>query len=222
MDVCCWPYYEIYFNTSSVIFKGGEMELILVRHGESIANTKQLYCGWLETELTDKGINQGKKVGKYLKCQKIDKIFSSSSKRALDTAININRELYFPVKEIEIEEDLRELYFGLFEGKTYKEICNEYKEEADKWFNDYINYSTPQGESLKDLALRSKAFLNKIKKEEGRILCITHGGTIKVILSELLGLDLKCFWSLQIDQCCVVKFNIVDGYAILKELRNDI
>jgi alpha-ribazole phosphatase len=61
-------------------------ELILIRHGETDINKKQLYCGWNEAELNDRGIKEAERLKDVLAGEKIDVIYSSDLRRSLHTA----------------------------------------------------------------------------------------------------------------------------------------
>ncbi len=85
-------------------------KIILVRHGESIANAKGISQGnrnkWMDTSLTKKGKEQAKKLAERLKEEKIEVIYSSDLKRAKETAEEINK---FHNLKIKFDKRLRDL-----------------------------------------------------------------------------------------------------------------
>jgi len=85
-------------------------KIILVRHGESIANAKKMSQGkqdeWIDTHLSEKGVEEAKKVALRLKKEKIDIIYSSDLKRAVETAEEINK---FHNVQIKFDDRLRDI-----------------------------------------------------------------------------------------------------------------
>ena len=149
------------------------MKLILIRHGETIANTKDILAGICDTALSKKGISQAKKLGKRLEKTKIDKFYSSPSKRALQTGketlkFHKNRELHHIY-------GFHERSAGNWEGKNEKQL----------------NYEKPPKnyEFDKKIMKRIKPFLKELykKHKEQSIILFAHHDTNKAILGYLLG-----------------------------------
>lgn len=195
------------------------MRIILVRHGETEANHKGIYSGWTNYDLTTKGKKQAEKLGKILKNENIDDIFVSPLKRVKDTAQVIANELD---KDINIIESLKELGFGIFEGKTNKELQTEYKEDYDKWVNDYINYKIPEGESLQELYDRVDEFLKTLTNTDKTYLVVTHGGVIRTIITILLNMDLEKMWNFKTSPGSLIEIEYNDGFGVLTKLLNTI
>ncbi len=193
------------------------LKLILVRHGETKANAHGIYSGWTNYDLTSKGEAQIKKVAELLKDEDIDIIYSSPLQRALTTAKAIAERLN---KEIVTNEKMKEFNFGIFEGKTNKEISTQFKKEYENWTSDYINYRIPQGECLKDLYDRVNEFINDLKSSDKTYLIVTHGGIIQAVITILLDIDLNKIWSFRIRPGCLVEIEWNDGIGILNKLLN--
>lgn len=195
------------------------MKLIMVRHGETEANVSGIYSGWTNYSLTAKGEKQVKKVVEYLKHENIDVIYSSPLDRALKIAKAIADETN---KDIEIVDSLREINFGIFEGKTHEEIKRDHKDEYKNWSEDYVNYRVSQGESLRDLHDRINEFVNELKKtnEDKTYLLVTHGGTIGVLITILLGLDMEKMWNFKIPPGSVAEIEYNQGFGVLAKLIN--
>ncbi|WP_425446713.1 alpha-ribazole phosphatase [Dethiothermospora halolimnae] len=188
------------------------MKLILLRHGETMANKNKRYSGWTDYDLTEKGKKQVDAGIEKIIGEDIDYIYSSPLKRTLYTANIIGSKFN---KEVKVDNRLKELNFGIFEGKTYKEIRNEYKEESKRWIDDYVNYRIPEGESLMDVHSRIANFLGEIKNTDKTYVVVTHSGVIGVILTTLLDLKLEKMWNFKIDPGCVVKMEYNDGFGVL-------
>lgn len=192
------------------------MKLILIRHTESIGNYEKKYIGWSESDLTDKGIDDIKKVEELIKSLEVDKIYSSPSKR---TMLIANRLSLLLKTEVETKEDLRELNFGIFENKTYKELLDLYPIEIKKWSDDYVNYVIPKGENLFSMHKRVIRFINNLaNKGDGTYIIVSHGGTIQSIITHILDLKIEDRWKFKINNGTLVELEYKNGYGILKEI----
>lgn len=190
------------------------LEIIFVRHGESELNKQGLYCGWSNSFLTEKGLNQAEAVGKKLANEKIDLIITSDLDRCLMTAQTINK---FQGAEIVKETALKELNFGDWEGRSYNEICREYPKKANEWQKDYIYFRMPKGESLHEMHQRVNIAFNKIveKYKTGKILIVAHSGVIRSILSQLICGNIECCWKFKIDNCSITRLQFIEGYPVI-------
>ena len=179
-------------------------KLILIRHGETDYNLQRKYCGFSDPPLNKKGILQAEKLTDRLRGIKIDKIYSSDSKRACETA-----NIIFIDNLIEALQDFREMNFGVFEGLRYDEIIKKYPRLYKNWSNNPAKVKIPQGETLRDLGERVKKRLSFILSQHGnrKVALITHGGPIRVILCDALKLDLNSFWKIKQD---IATLNVID------------
>ncbi len=193
-------------------------DVIFVRHGESIMNKEKLFCGWTDSQLTDKGRNQAMEVAKKLKKEKMDLIISSDLKRCLDTARIINGNNN---SNILLETGLRELNFGQWEGLSYEDIKIKYPKEAKGWEQDYIDFPIPKGESLRMMYTRAnKAFEKLIRDNSGKnILIVSHAGIIRGILSKQICGNIEGYWKFKIINCGIVRMEFVDGFSVLKGIN---
>ncbi len=164
--------------------------LILIRHGETDYNLESRYCGFSDVPLNNKGIWQAERLADRLKGVRIDRAYSSDLKRAYQTA-----KLVFKNNSIDKLSDFREMNFGLFEGLRYEEIIKEYPVLYRNWIEDPMKVEIPGGEGLKDFSERINERLSFIlSQHKGEtVAIITHGGPIRVILSEALRSDSSNF-----------------------------
>lgn len=145
------------------------MKLILVRHGETEANAKSLVQGGgSDYPLTEKGIEQAKKVSEFLKDEKIDLAYSSDLKRAVSTANEILK--HHKVELIKTKE-LREVHAGDLEGKK--------TQAGEKVFS--ATFKAKGGESLLEARERLSKFYDSIK-EDKNILLVGHGASFGALL----------------------------------------
>lgn len=167
--------------------------LILIRHGETPHNRDKRYQGHRDTSLTREGKRQTREIALRLRDEPLDAIYSSDLKRTRYMAEVINS--YHSLKT-NILPELREIDFGDWEGKTYNEIQREWKGLLSGWEKEPSKIKIPRGESIKDLAERIRSTIKKIisKHPDQRIAIITHGGPIRIILMDALGLGLDDWW----------------------------
>lgn len=180
------------------------MKLLLVRHGETVENSKGIIQGHLPGKLSDKGVLQAKKLGLRLKNEKIDAIYSSDLFRAVETCNEIS--VFHNDIPINFTEELREVDMGVNQGKTNEEL---------DWKRDFkTNYIAPEGgESTEELYDRAERFLQYLldKYEDKTVLVVTHGGTIKAFLSVLFGISKAKVFSVDYQQNTGLSFFEIDN-----------
>lgn len=165
------------------------MKLILLRHGETEANKKELIMGQTDDPLTDRGVQQAKKAALRLKDEKLDRIYVSDLKRAMDTAKEVIA--YHPDVEVVYEPLLRETHGGEFEGTPYGSIARA----AEKAGIPREEFKPKGGETIKEFKARVLKFIDLITaKEKGKtILVVTHGGVIGNIITHLFKAEQENF-----------------------------
>ena len=154
--------------------------LIFIRHGESEGNKNSRFNGNLDLLLTDTGRIQASKTAEYLDNYKIDKVYASDLKRALETAEIIAKRQNLDVIK---EKALREIFGGDFEGKIYSDLNKLYPVEFDMWLHDLGNCRCPNGESIRELLHRFNTKIKEIAAENrGKTILIgTHAMPIRVM-----------------------------------------
>lgn len=175
------------------------MNIYLVRHGETEQNKRKNFYGKLDVELNEKGEEQSYKVGEFLKNVGFNKIYISDRKRTKETVekiLDMNKFYENKKSIIHKDERINEIDFGLFEGKSYEEICSLYPKEQKEWERDWKNFSPPEGESAVEFYNRVESFMKHIQKEEeGDYLIVTHGGVIRMIYSYILENNMDFYWN---------------------------
>ena len=156
------------------------MKLILVRHGETESNVKELVQGHTPVPLNEKGLLQARKVALRLKKEPIDVIYSSDLMRARQTSTEIARFHKAPL-----------IYSKLIEERKFGKLAglprDEYKRLRDSSGLPKYLYRPPEGENYTDLSKRVKEFLSMVKKKHGRqnVLVVSHGGIIRTFVALL-------------------------------------
>ena len=194
------------------------MNVILVRHGETTANVKRLFCGHTDAELTEKGINQAKEAYEKLKSYDFELVFSSDLRRAYNTAEIINSDKRLKINRV---PELREINFGEFEGHTFDEIMSKDDKFKKGYFHDNWSYRFPNGESLEEMNHRIITAYRNILKENNdkNILMVLHAGVIRGILANEISDNYKSYWKYDIENCGITRIKYYNDMAILKEMN---
>lgn len=169
-------------------------KIFLTRHGQTIWNLEGRMQGWLDSSLTELGVNQAQWFGRKIKDMGIDVIYSSSSGRAVDTADIINR--YIGV-DINLSDDLREIGLGKLQGLTQEEIKVKYPDEYNDYYNDPVNYiPVGDGETFNELLMRVQRKFTRIIDEncDKNILVVTHTMVIKMLICMIKNQGIERFW----------------------------
>ncbi len=163
------------FSELSQFLPSGTNNYVLVRHGEALQNIENIINGNPKNKdefpLTSKGKSQAKLVAQKLSKlkNKIDLIVASDFLRTKETAEIIAKKL--KIKEIVYDKRLREVYTGDFDGSDVKNYHEYFSSLEEKFMKP-----TPNGESLRDLALRQYEFVKAFEKKykDKTILVVGH------------------------------------------------
>lgn len=166
-------------------------KFIMIRHGNSMANSRKEFGGQCDYALTDLGRLQAEKCAEALKNESIyhiDKLYASDLRRAYDTAVPIAQALDL---EIIPTKRFREIYAGKWEGMPFVEIEKEYSEDYKIWRTDIGRARCTGGESVKELYERILSALDEIASENpGKTVCIaTHATPIRSVCAAATGVD---------------------------------
>ncbi len=175
----------------------------MIRHGETESNKERRYLGWSESPLSGLGLRQAEAVGNFLASQGIDELYCSDLKRALHTARVIGAGC--GLKPV-ITPLLREIHFGQWEGLTFDEIEKEWGSAISHWLDDPFHKEAPGGESLKDVCDRMREFLtavSEVASDGKRVVAVSHGGSIRALLYNILNLKHSAFWDIKIDNASI-------------------
>lgn len=169
------------------------MRLYITRHGETEWNKAGKMQGWQNSNLTEKGIANAKKLGESLKDIEFDCIYSSPLGRALDTAKYIRGS---KTTQIILKDSLKEMGFGCWEGVDHNEVERLYPVQRHNFWSKPHLYEPVDGESYQQLISRVEALLKEVTgdKSAGNVLIVTHAAVKKAIYSILKGLPLEEFW----------------------------
>ena len=153
----------------------------LIRHGLTEANDQGIYIGRTDYPLSAKGESELCSKMEMYEYPSVQRVYSSPLRRCTETA-----EILFPDADTQIVEDLIELNFGEFEGKSVDELIN--RDDYKEWLKGGLENRPPKGESMEELCVRTYKALNEIVMDmmnDGITHCavVTHAGIISNMLS---------------------------------------
>lgn len=194
-------------------------KLILVRHATTKDNINGNLSGHIDSDLSDLGNTQILKLNKFLEKENIDCIYTTTSTRTKNTIKDIAKSKNLNIVE---SDKLKEINFGDFEGMNFEYIKNSFPEEFEKIIQNEFEYKYPNGESLVDSYNRVCKELNYIleSNKEKTILICAHAGTIRNIISYLIGNTHEYHWNFKIDNASISIIDIVDGFPVIQTLNN--
>lgn len=218
------------------------LKLLLLRHGESVWNEKNLFTGWVDVALSKKGESEAKRAGELFRVQSLlpDIVHTSLLKRAINTAeiaLNESDRHWIPVRR---SWRLNERHYGALQGKNKAETLelygeeqfllwrrsfdvpppeidndNKYSQAADPRYAELGN-SIPKTECLKDVIHRIMPYWeNSIVPDLrlGKIVLVTaHGNSLRALIKHL---D-------KINDSDIANLNVPTGIPLLYELNDDL
>ncbi len=193
--------------------------LILIRHGQTVWNKIGKYQGQADIELSELGLEQAAQLGKNFPYTDVKAVYASSLKRAMDTGRAVADR--FGLEVVGCDE-LREIYFGDWEGLTYDEIHDGWPEAHEGLFNRPDITVCPNGEGFAQVQERAVAKLQELlKKHEGETFVIAaHGGVNRTILCYALGLPVQYMWNIRQDNTAVNVISFYEGGKRTVDLMN--
>ncbi|MEQ4719712.1 bifunctional RNase H/acid phosphatase [Nonomuraea sp. B19D2] len=195
--------------------------LLLLRHGETELSVERRFSGRGDAELTPNGLAQAAAAAERLSREpyRPDVIISSPLKRARQTAEAVAQRTGL---DIEVDEDLRELDFGAWEGHTFTEVQRHWPAELAAWLAD-PETAPPGGESFASTARRVQAAGERlVERYEGKtILAVSHVTPIKMLLRLALMAPLESLYRMHLDLACLSLVEYyADGPAVVKSFND--
>ncbi|HEX2337900.1 MAG TPA: 2,3-bisphosphoglycerate-dependent phosphoglycerate mutase [Hyphomicrobiaceae bacterium] len=169
--------------------------LVLVRHGESEWNKLNLFTGWKDPDLSDKGVAEAHKAGQLLKAQalRFDIAFTSDLKRAQRTLDIMLDELGQTGLKTLVDRRLNERDYGQLAGLNKDEARKKWGEKQVQIWRRSFDVPPPGGESLQDTAARVLPYYKAQIWPEvaaGRnVLVAAHGNSLRALIMQLEGLS---------------------------------
>jgi 2,3-bisphosphoglycerate-dependent phosphoglycerate mutase len=167
-------------------------KLFVFRHAETTDNSRGIFSGWRDAELTLKGLSQAREIAEQLRRDKIDYAFTSHLKRARKT-LEVVLEKH-PVIPVFTDDRLIERCYGLLQGKSKRKVARERPEWFAQIHRGY-DFPPPGGESLKMVENRTLPFLAQLeewlRQNQGNVAISCHGNSLRPIRRVFEHLSLK-------------------------------
>ncbi len=191
-------------------------EIYLIRHAETTADADQV-IGHTDVQLSVTGKKNIAKLGKSWKQDLPAKVYCSGLIRAKQSAEILNKNWQL---EIEQDDQLNELNFGLWENKSWDEAYNTDPEFFNYWAENWHMEAAPMGESFEDLANRCRDWLSTVSTDDSPIVIVAHAGSLRAITSILLDLPAISIFNFEFNYAGVTKFEVSDESSRLIYLNN--
>lgn len=181
-----------------------ERLLVLVRHGQSDWNLKNLFTGWKDPDITELGVSEAKAAGQRLKALGLtfDTAFTSDLTRAQNTLKLILGELGQTGLHVEKDQALNERDYGDLSGLNKDEARKKWGDEQVHLWRRSYDVPPPGGESLKDTVARVLPYYNQhilpaVLRGE-RVIVAAHGNSLRALVMVLDGLTPQTIPSMEL------------------------
>lgn len=192
-------------------------KIYLLRHAQSEYNEKGIFQGRLDSDLTPLGFVQARLSAQEFLDKEIEVIYSSPQRRAYKTALTIADLLGL---EVIVDERIREMSFGSYEGKRFLDLVEEEGHLFRAWLSNPVKNPLPTQENMEDFRKRVESFLEDIVKGPYKnILVVAHGGTLHAMVCLAMGLGLENLWNIHMDNTGITLLSYNSGRFELKYLN---
>lgn len=171
----------------------GWVELVLIRHAETVLDGAGRYVGRSDPPLSDRGRERARRLGAGLRRPNASEVWVSSRRRSVQTA-----RIAFPDLRRRPDARLDELFLGRLEGLTHAEAEARFGDAYLRWIRDPEDFAPPEGESLKGLRLRLHRWLADLPTARSHV-AVTHLGPIRALAAMALGLTFRRARRLRVD-----------------------
>jgi broad specificity phosphatase PhoE len=175
------------------------MRLLLIRHGETDWNVTLQYQGHADLPLNDHGRMQASALAERLRALRPAAVYSSDLPRAVQTAEPIAAACRL---ELQRERDLREIDVGRWQGLTPAELRQRFPAHMAAYAADPAGTVRLGGESYAQLQVRALRCLGAIEqqhRQDETVVIVSHGGTLRTMICAVIGLELRAFGRLWLD-----------------------
>ena len=180
--------------------------IIFLRHGQALNNTKRVLAGRTPgIALTETGIEQAERIGKFLKPFNISKIYSSPIERAKKTAEIVAKHNSL---DLILDDRLIELDMGKFTGMPYDEIFKQHGNVFLKFYDGELEIAHNGVETFSQVKNRVLSIIDHVLKEHKNenVLLVTHMDPIKAMISTIMDANAKSMYELIIENASLTVF----------------
>lgn len=168
------------------------LKLFFLRHGQTTLSRDNLFCGsGTNPPLTSDGEKMAQAFARKYQTVAWNEIYCSPLDRAVATAAPLSSLV---AQQPKLRDELKEIYFGAWEGLTIEEVDRRHHDDHVRWSADPAwNAPSGGGETAIAIARRSRKLIEEIResKDDCNVLLISHKATIRIMLCDLLGIDVS-------------------------------
>jgi len=190
----------------------GRCTLVLSRHGQTVWHRENRYAGVSDIDLTETGRQQAELLAGWAVQARPQAIVCSPVRRALETAGPSARGIGLALS---VEQDLREVSFGVAEGRTMAEMHADDSQMVERFQSDPVRHPFPGGESPATAAERGGAALLRIAAAHPgqSVLVVAHNTLLRLALCSLLGIDVRRYRVVfpRLDNATLTTLRVVPG-----------
>lgn len=195
--------------------------LIIVRHGQSEWNLENRFTGWVDVDLSPKGIAEAREAGKKLSNFRFDAAFSSVLQRANKTLDAILEQNGQSNLHVERNEALNERMYGDLQGMNKDEARKEFGEEqVHQWRRSY-DIAPPGGESLKTTGDRTLPYFDSqiapLLKAGKSIIIAAHGNSLRALVKHLEKLTPEEILAVEIPTGTPIVYELNEDLSVRKK-----
>ncbi len=189
------------------------ISFILIRHGETMWSKEKRYQGNTDVPLSTEGEKEVRRLSRVFGRYEPHVVYTSALSRAKESGDILCKSIAIKPKE---DIRLNELGFGEWEGKTAEGLIKAKDPLYAKWMTGQF-VRPPQGESVNSLRKRVQSFLKDcVKKNEGKTVAIvSHGGVLRVLITEILGLPRKNLFTFKVETGTMSVLTLAEGFGQL-------
>lgn len=193
-------------------------ELILVRHATIGPQYRGCFIGSTNVPLSEEGRRQTSMLTKVLGAKVPSRILCSPMQRSQETA---RLTMVDNVVQIETDVDLREVDFGRWEGRTFKDIEKADFDLVKKWAIFDKDFAFPDGEKVASFLQRVERVAQRIASDPGELIIVfTHGGVIRSMICHLLGLSPRQYVLFDAKPASLTTLELYEGKGVLTGLND--
>ena len=165
------------------------LKLYFLRHGETNYSRTGAYCGEVDAELTPEGVRMAKAFADAYRLVAWTAVYVSPMKRTIATAQPLCDVLGV---KMELRPGLEEMHYGKWEDKTVEFVKEHYWDDYIHWLTEPAWNPPTGGETSVEIASRASLVIAEIQQKypTGNVLVVSHKATIRIVLCDLLGIDL--------------------------------
>ncbi len=193
-------------------------KVILVRHGRTAWHAEGRYAGTADVPLDELGLEQARRVADHLRESRIDVVYSSPLSRCLALAEMVAASHGL---EVVVDERLREIDLGRWDGQMLEEIIKQDGEILRQWTKNPEAVTIPDGETLASVQERSMWWYDEAcaGNSDGFIFASSHGGPIRAILAKVIGLPLSNIFRLTVDLASISVLNHMGKFSNMESMN---